>query len=99
MQIPRLCLLEKPTLGEWSCSSCPPPGQTVPSAAPALRVDGKRQPSAVARLVAPTRTKPAARSSALSHQPSRTKLSAPFVPVPVPSLTQCPFRTRCSERV
>lgn len=98
MQTPRLCLLEKPMLGERSCGSCPPPGQTVPSAAPALRVDGKRQPGAVARPVAPTQAKPAARSSALSHQPSRTNLS-PFVPVPVPSLTQRPFGTCCSERV
>ena len=69
------------------------PSAAAASVAPALTADGKAQPEALTRLIAPTRAKLAARSSALSHHPSWTNLSTHSVPVPVPSLTQCRFRT------
>lgn len=84
MQIPPLCLQEKPTLGKQSCSSCPPQGQ-VPSAAAASiatgQVDGKGQPGAAA-----TQAKTTVRSSAVSHHPSWINLSALFV------RSQCPAK-------
>lgn len=95
MQIPELCLPEKPMLGEQSCSSCPPQGE-MPRAAAAstapVQGHGKGQPGA-----APTQAKPTWRSSAVSHHPSWISLSALFVSIPVPSPTQCPFRTHWSE--